>query len=335
MKRFIFVRIVLRRLCQMSAGKKWLIIDTDPGIDDASAICWMLRQKNYEIKALTVTHGNIGLEGCTLNALRILETAGRMDIPVYKGAGKPLFRPRVHAAYAHGQDGMGDLNLPLPSLKAQDLHASLAMISIIRESPSPAAILAIGPITNVALALMLDPEIAQKIEQIVFMGGAVRVPGNVTPAASFNVYADPEAAAVVYRSGIKVVQIGLDVCNQFAFYPEDFELLEKSGKPDAVLISRMAQFRLRQTGPGHTSHESVARESSIALNDVPAAAYLINPEWFQTVSVPGDIATEGICAGQTLLDPVNREKKKENVVFAFGADADDARRQWVSDLINL
>lgn len=314
----------------MEEKKIPLIIDTDPGIDDAASIFWVLASGRFDVKALTVTHGNVGLESCTQNALRLLEAAGRPDIPVYKGAPAPLLRPRISAEFAHGSDGMGDSDMPAPTLKPAEGRAAERIVEIARASKEPVTILAIGPITNVALAILLEPELKHFIKQIIFMGGAVHVPGNMTPVASFNVVADPEAAQIVYRSSIPVVQIGLDICNRFSFRMEDFDELARRDIPMTRFICQMVQFRLRQIG--ETKSESVARTDSIALNDVAATAYLMNPGWFTTEMVAGDVETAGQCAGMTILDFVNRENRLPNVCFASDVDSQAAIRQWSWDL---
>ena len=317
----------------MEEKKIPLIIDTDPGIDDAASIFWVLASGKFDVKALTVTHGNVGVDSCTKNALRLLQAAGRPDIPVYKGSPRPLIRPRISAEFAHGNDGMGNTDMPAPTIEAAEGHAANRIVEIARASQRPVTILAIGPITNVALAILLEPELKRYVEKIIFMGGAVHVAGNMTPVASFNVVADPEAAQIVYRSGIPVVQIGLDICNQFSFYPQDFEQLRKTGTPITSFIWQMVQFRLAQIGGENArAIESVARLESIALNDVAATSYLMNPDWFQTEMVVGDVETAGRCAGMTVLDFANRENREPNVCFAYGVDSKAAIAQWSADL---
>ena len=141
----------------MEDNRTPLIIDTDPGIDDAASIFWVLASDRFDVKALTVTHGNVGLERCTINALRLLEAAGRPDIPVYQGAKAPILRPRISAEFAHGTDGMGDSEMPMPQLKPAEGHAACRIVEIAKASARPVTILAIGPITNVALAVLRGP----------------------------------------------------------------------------------------------------------------------------------------------------------------------------------
>ena len=218
---------------------KQVIIDTDPGIDDAAALLLALASPELEVVAVTTIYGNASVDACTVNALRLLNLAGRDDIPVYKGVGKPLLRPTNEgwAAHIHGPDGLGGLggvtgnggdaigSMPRkgeasgPAVPVAGKHAALAIVETVMAAPGQITILALGRMTNVALALALEPAIAGAVREIVVMGGAVSVPGNVSPVATANLHEDPDAAAMVYRSGAPIVQVGLDVCNQVTISP--------------------------------------------------------------------------------------------------------------------
>ena len=202
---------------------KRVIIDTDPGIDDAAAILMALACPELSVEALTTVFGNGPVDMCTDNARRILLAAGRSDIPVYKGAGRPLLRDPNNgwALHVHGPDALGNLDPLLPQSSLQSLesqHAALGIIDSVMASPGEVTILALGRLTNLALAISLEPRLAQSVAGIIAMGGAVNVPGNVSPVASANLYEDPEAAAIVYRSGAPLVQVGLQrgVDHQFS-----------------------------------------------------------------------------------------------------------------------
>ena len=164
------------------------------------------------------------------------------------------------------------------------------------------------------------------------MGGAVNVPGNYSPVASFNVYSDPEAAKIIYESGIEIVQVGLDVCNKLHFTKEDIEQLKQTHSAVASALYSMLQFRIKQIGT--KGIESVARENSIALNDVAAAAYLINPEWFVTVNASGTIACDELCRGQTVLETKVNPNKKQNIVFAKDVNAEAVVSAWLHAISN-
>jgi len=192
-----------------------LIIDTDPGIDDAAAILMALGSPEVQVEALTTVFGNTPVQRCTINALRILEVAGRADIPVFQGSARPYdFGEPAFAASIHGKDGLGDAGLPEPSAKAQARAAVLEIVERVMASPGEITIAAIGRLTNVALAISVEPRVADAVQEIVVMGGAVTVPGNASLVASANLIGDPMAADIVYRSGAKIAQIGLDVCDK-------------------------------------------------------------------------------------------------------------------------
>ena len=190
-----------------------IIIDTDPGVDDLLAILLALKSPEVQVDALTVVGGNCSLADATRNALRILEIANRPDIPVYKGAARPLKGRYVYARYFHGPRGLTG-RLPEPRIAAaDDLNAIDAIASKTESARTPVNLIALGPLTNVARLIQGHPDAAKRLSTVVVMGGAVGVPGNVTPYAEFNTYSDPEAAKVVFQSDVNVRLIGLDVCN--------------------------------------------------------------------------------------------------------------------------
>ena len=190
-----------------------VIIDTDPGVDDLLAILLALESPEVQVDALTVVGGNCSLADATRNALRILEIANRPDIPVYKGAARPLKGRYVYARYFHGPRGLTG-RLPDPRITASNDRSAIdAIASRIEGSRTPVTLVALGPLTNVARLIERHPDAAEGLTTVIVMGGAVDVPGNVTPYAEFNTYSDPEAAKVVFQSSVDVKLIGLDVCN--------------------------------------------------------------------------------------------------------------------------
>src|SRR6185437_15919771 len=190
-----------------------IILDTDPGIDDALALVLALDSPEVQLEAITTVHGNVPVEMTTRNALGLLEVAGRSDVPVARGSAQPLVRAPVDAKYVHGPTGLGTLALPEPQTSVVTQSAADLIIERVQAAPGEVTLVPIGPLTNLALALRREPAIASQVREVVIMGGALRVPGNVTPAAEFNIYADPHAAQVVFKAGWPIRLVALDVTN--------------------------------------------------------------------------------------------------------------------------
>ncbi len=284
---------------------KPVIIDTDPGIDDVAALLLALSSPEVEVLALTTIYGNASVEDCTTNALQLLNTVGRNDIPVYRGAGKPLLRPANQgwAAHIHGFDGFGGVSgigeSRSPYLPINARHAALAIVETVMAAPGEVTVVALGRMTNVALALSLEPELARAVREIVVMGGAVTVPGNVSQVATANLYEDPEAAAILYRSGAPIVQIGLDVCNKVTVGPDQLAAIGAAPAPGARLLAqataylRDAYIRTGRIGP----------EEGVRYNDMPAVGYVVKPELFTLRPALVEIETHSeLTKGQTVAD---------------------------------
>ncbi|GIO15895.1 nucleoside hydrolase [Cohnella xylanilytica] len=191
---------------------KRLLIDTDTAGDDVTSLLFALRWPGAKLESITTVHGNIPVDMCTRNALTTVEMwAGERQVPVYEGCARPLLRPRIAASFVHGSDGMGESHFPPPGIKPQSGHAAQAIVEIVNRYPGELEIIAHGPLTNLAVAYMLDPSIAGKVKHLWIMGGARHFQGNITPSAEFNFYADPEAAQMVLQAGFAATTVGWDI----------------------------------------------------------------------------------------------------------------------------
>ncbi len=312
-----------------------LIVDTDPGIDDAASLFWILSQDRFDLKAITVVNGNIGLDGCVMNALRILEVAKRTDVPVFRGSYRPIMKGPMDASWIHGRDGLGDAGLPMPKMHESYGYAPAEIARIVAMSDEPVTILALAPLTNIALAILLDRNFCSKVKEILFMGGAVNVIGNDSPVSSFNAAVDPEAASIVYSSGIPIVQLGLDICDLFTETDDDFERLYRDGGNIGKYLYRMTSAWRARPDLRKPVKWYKTRPDGIGMNDLAATAYLMNPLWFQAEDVYAAIQIGGsIGAGQTVVDFRHLLKKEPNIRFVYDADSRKAINQWIEDMVS-
>ncbi|STT54717.1 ribonucleoside hydrolase 1 [Klebsiella pneumoniae] len=218
-----------------------IMIDCDPGHDDAIALVLALASPELEVKAVTASAGNQTPEKTLRNVLRMLTLLNRPDIPVAGGAWKPLMRDLIIADNVHGESGLDGPSLPEPAFAPQNCTAVELMASVLRESQEPVTLVATGPQTNVALLLASHPELHAKIARIVIMGGAMGL-GNWQPAAEFNIYVDPQAAEMVFQSGIPVVMAGLDVTHRAQILPADIERFRQIGNPVSTIVAELLDF---------------------------------------------------------------------------------------------
>ena len=275
------------------AKPRRIIIDTDPGIDDAMAIFLALRSAELKVEAITPVCGNVPLDLTLPNALRLVEIADRTDVPVAAGASHPLVRRLVTSGHVHGANGLAGVEFPEPKIKPVRETASEIIRRLVRENPGEITIVAVGPLTNVALVLRNDPEIAGMIPQIVIMGGSLSG-GNITPAAEFNLYVDPEAARVVFDAHIPLTMVGLDVTRKCLLNEHQIEQLEaakNSVSQAAGKIMRATFERMKHGG----------EVTVIALHDALTVASLIEPEVITLQDYYVEVETTGEwTAGQTL-----------------------------------
>lgn len=276
---------------------KKIIIDTDPGVDDAMAILFALKAPELELLGLTTIYGNVHTDLATQNALRLLELAGRPDIPVAHGANLPLVVPFDHpAAHVHGADGFGNTSHPPPHGKPVDPSAAQFIVETIMAHPGKVTLVPIGPLTNLALALALEPRLVETVAEVVLMGGAALVSGNVTPAAEANIYKDPHAADVVFTAGWPLTMVGLDVTTKTRMDPAYIAGLRAAGTRTTAFIDAVSRFYMAY-------HQQVYRDlNGMHTHDPSAIAYVIDPSLFTTLSAPVRVITDGIAAGLTFPD---------------------------------
>lgn len=270
-----------------------VVIDTDPGVDDALALLLAMRSPELKIEAITPVAGNVPLELSLPNALRMVEIAGRTDIPVAVGAKAPLLRRLVTAAYAHGENGLGGAVFPEPKIKPVAEPAAKFISQIVRKYPGEVTLITIGPLTNIATALNMDSELPRIVKSLVMMGGSLSG-GNITPAAEFNVYVDPEAARIVFQSAIPITMVGLDVTRKTSLTDEHVRILEAGQNPvsqAAAKIARNAINHNREQGflVGPNMHDSLA------------VAGFLEPSLLKFQDYYVDVETTGeLTAGETL-----------------------------------
>ena len=309
---------------------KRVIIDTDPGIDDTAALLFALGSPELRIEALTTIFGNVSLERCTRNALTILQAAGRSDIPVYPGVsrafglGDPPYAPHIH-----GSDGLGDTNLPSPTIEPQERSAVFEIVERVLSSPGEITFIALGRLTNLALALNIAPQVAESLNEVIVMGGAVTVPGNATPVATANIWGDPQAADVVYRSGARVVQVGLDVCREVEFTAEQLERVWQTDTSATRILRNAVTF----IQSAYRSRGRLRDPDGAQFNDVPAMAYTIDPTLFTTRDAYVRVEYRSdLTAGQTVADMDGLTEMAPNASVALGVDADRLTRLWIDRL---
>lgn len=273
---------------------KDIVIDCDAGIDDALAIVLALGSREVRIRAITTVAGNAEVEKTSENALKVLEAFDVSDIPVARGHARPLKRELYTAAYVHGSDGLGDSNLQKPKLRLDSRHAVDVIID--EAEHGDLHLVCTGPLTNLASALGKAPHLAEKLQDVTIMGGAFGLTpygfGNVTPVSEFNVYVDPEAAKVVFASGLKLTLVGLDVT------ADPTAMLTKDKYEELIALpSRGAEFLKR------ISENLVKSWGSFSLHDPMAVAYAVDPTLLTVKEYPVDVETEGMIArGQTIAD---------------------------------
>lgn len=272
-----------------------LIIDTDPGIDDAMAIFYAAAAPDIELLGLTTIFGNVTTDMAARNALRLLEAAD-LDLPVARGADKPLvlppFKPSFHV---HGDEGFGDIPAAEPKGQIIEEDAADFLIRMAREHKGELVVCPIGPLTNIAIAIQRDPEFVTNCKRIVIMGGSLQEGGNITPHAEANIYHDPHAADVVFGAGGNVTMVGLDVTHRILCLPEDFDAIKGASPELGGMLKQMSVFYIK-------FYLEVAGLNGCSLHDPAAVIACTHPELFETRDVPLVVSTDEETSGATLAD---------------------------------
>ncbi|ELB2792518.1 pyrimidine-specific ribonucleoside hydrolase RihA [Aeromonas hydrophila] len=291
-----------------------IILDCDPGHDDAIALILALASPELKVLAVTTSAGNQTPDKTLNNALRILTLLGRDDIPVAAGAPKPLARELIIADNVHGESGLDGPKLPDPAFAPVAMTALELMAKCLRESPEPVTLVPTGPLTNIALLLAAHPGLKSKIARIVLMGGAAG-PGNWTPAAEFNIYVDPQAADMVFKSGLPITMCGLDVTHEAQVMDEDIERVRAITNPVAQCVAGLLDFFMiyhRDPKWGF---------AGAPLHDPCTIAWLLAPALFHGVECRVDIETGGThTSGMTVVDRYGLTGKAANALVLLGLD---------------
>ena len=291
---------------------KKILIDTDPGIDDSLAILLALASPELSLEGISVVHGNCSLEQATRNGLSVLELARATHIPLAKGCELPLVQPSLLAPETHGNTGLGYAKLPEPRTKPTSQHGTDFLIEQILSSPGEITLVAVGPLTNVALAIRKEPRIVGALKELVIMGGAIRYEGNTTALAEFNTFVDPHAAHIVYHAGIPTTLVPLDVTYQCVLLASDVERLLKIESPIPSFIKTTTDFYMEY----HDSYQGI---KGCVINDPLALALTFAPELCDYQELPVDVdVSGGVSTGKTFADFYNYDKKPSNMKVALG-----------------
>lgn len=297
--------------------KQKLIIDTDPGQDDAVAILLALASPELDLMGITTVAGNVPLALTQENARKICDLAGRQDVPVFAGADRPLERDLVTAEHVHGRTGLDGPELPDPVTPLQDRHAVDFLIDTLRSEPEGSVTLApVGPLTNIATALRKAPDIAPRIRQIVLMGGGCFEGGNITPAAEFNIYVDPEAAAEVFAAEIPIVMMPLDVTHKVLTTAARTRRIRAIGTRTAVAVADMLEFFER------FDEEKYGSDGG-PLHDPCTIAWMLQPDMFSGRHCNVEIETKSdLTMGMTVIDWWQVSGRPHNALVVGDIDPD-------------
>ena len=305
-----------------------IIIDTDPGIDDALTFLFALAAPEIKLEALTTTQGNVTLEKATRNALSVLELVHASHIPVVPGSLFPLVQPLRASADVHGVSGLGNANLPEPRSKPIQQHAVDFLIDRVIAEPNEISIFPIGPLTNIAMAIRKEPKFVKAVKELVIMGGAIQDGGNMTPLAEFNIYVDPHAAHIVFHSGVPITLIPLDVTQKCLLKSEHIDRLLKINSPISRFISDAVNVYIKASND--RGFEGSALHDPLTLAMIIAPELLTLKEYYVDVDISG-----GISMGNTFADIYNVSKKAPNMKVSMNVRSNDFIELFVQHMEKL
>lgn len=319
---FVCLFVLFARQLTTYAQARKIIIDCDPGVDDATALVLAMNYPGFEILGVTTVFGNAYLEQATQNALTVVALSKR-NIAVYKGADKPLRKPLDSPPdFIHGKDGLGNTNQPVPKIHSQSKPAAQFIVDIARAYPGEVTVLAVGRLTNLAAAIKIDSNVTKNIREVVLMGGDLHVPGNVNPVAEANIEGDPDAADIVFTAPWKITMIGLDVTTRVKLTDDILLRLKNKNKQYGPFIFAITRFYLNFY---KTSNQLTG---GFYVHDPSAVMYLIDSSLFKLTRGPVRVVTDGIAIGQTIMPAYDYQlqlapwKDKPFVNAAIGVDAD-------------
>jgi len=286
-------------------NRRKVIIDCDPGIDDSLALMLALNSPELEVLGITIVSGNVEAEKGYQNALKTLKILGRLDVPVYKGEDKPMVRKLEPAYETHGQDGLGESGYSIVDIAPKRKGAVDFILETLKNTKD-VSIIALGPLTNIALALKKDKEVFAHLEEFVSMGGSFKSYGNCSPVAEYNYWVDPEGAKLVYENlGRKIHMLGLDVTRRIVLTPNIIALMDRYPSKEGEFIKEITRFYM----DFHWEYEKII---GCVINDPLAVLYFIDPSICTGFDFYTTIATEGICRGQSVIDEMSFWQRTPN-----------------------
>jgi purine nucleosidase len=298
-----------------------LVLDVDTGVDDALALAVAVGHPDIELEAVITVAGNVGLDLTTQNTLRVLDCLDATEVPVAAGANGPIEGPMREAGHWHGVDGLGGATLP------QSTHTALGdgvgyLIERLLAKPGELTVVCVGPLTNLAMAIQRRPDIVEAVREVVLMGGAARPPGNVTPVAEFNIYADPRAAEIVFSQPWRLTMVGLDVTNRVQLRRRDRDALAGVDTPEARLVRQVTRLHFDDRGL-----------DGIALHDPLAVAVALDPSLVSVVETDVVVETQGEhTSGQTVVDLRSRRSHEAPKRVCLDVDVERSRRLFFDAL---